>query len=218
MLLNSTFKHRVFGLFTYVYMCVKCVLIFFESSSLYIENLRDIENLAVASNLSFLKLWFFTLDLFPDLILVLWRTNFKSIPFPKEQRLLQYSCYSCLDLETSYRVSGCGDKCRVSGRTLRTLSFVNSDEGSFWWNMLLMVIASDDLSFWCPSFWWHVFRCSSSDSFLQTQFFRRILPDAFKLQMNSFALDLLNQNLYEYIFNHDPVHLNKCLAYPTDNF
>jgi len=36
--------------------------------------------------------------------------------------------------------------------------------------------------------------------------------------MNSFALDLLNQNLYEYIFDHDPVHLNKCLAYPIDNF
>ena len=31
-------------------------------------------------NLSCLKLWFFTLDLFPDLIVVLWRTNFKSIP------------------------------------------------------------------------------------------------------------------------------------------
>jgi len=31
-------------------------------------------------NLSCLKLWFFTFDLFPDLIVVLWRTNFKSIP------------------------------------------------------------------------------------------------------------------------------------------
>ena len=117
--------------------------------------------------LSFLKLWFFTLDLFPDLVLFLWRTNFKSIPFPKEQRLLQCSCYSCLDLETSYREGGCRDKCRVSGRTLRTLSFVNSDERSFWWDMLLMVIASDDLSFWSPSFWWRVFRSSSPDSFLQ---------------------------------------------------
>jgi len=58
----------------------------------------------------------------------------------------------------------------------------------------------------------------SSGALLQTRFFRRILPDAFKLQMNSFALDLLNQNLYEYIFDHDPVHLNKCLAYPIDNF
>ena len=108
------------------------VYVFSKSLFLFIEELRDVGNLAVASTLSFLKLWFFTLDLFPDLILVLWRTNFKSIPFPKEQRLLQYGCYSCLDLETSYRVSGCRDKCRVSGRTLCTLSFVNSDEGSFW--------------------------------------------------------------------------------------
>jgi len=94
-------------------------------------------------NLSCLKLWFFTIDLFPDLILVLWRINFKSIPFPKEQRLLQYSCYSCLDLETSCREGGSRDK--------------------FWWDMLMMTIASDDLA---------------SDPFLQTQFFRRILPDA----------------------------------------
>jgi len=96
-------------------------------------------------NLSCLMLWFFTLDLFPDLILVLWRTNFKSILFPKEQRLLQYSCYSCLDMETSYREGGCRDKCRVSGRTLRTLSFVNSgewasDEICFWWPLLLMTL------------------------------------------------------------------------------
>jgi len=115
-------------------------------------------------NLSFLKLWFFTLDLFPDLILVLWRTNFKSILFPKEQRLLQYSCYSCLDLETSYRDSGCRDKCRDSGRTLRTLSFVNSDEGSFWWDMLLMTLL--------------LMTC------LQELFFRLISSDAV-LQMHS---------------------------------
>jgi len=120
-----------------IFLCIFLSL-FSKSSSLFIEDLRDIGNLAVASILSFLKLWFFTLDLLPDLILVLWRTNFKSIPFPKEQRLLQYSCYSCLDLETSYRESGCRDKCRVSGRTLRTLSFVNSDEESFWWDMLLV--------------------------------------------------------------------------------
>ena len=36
--------------------------------------------------------------------------------------------------------------------------------------------------------------------------------------MNSFALDLFNQNLYEYNFDYDPVHLNKYLAYPIDNF
>ena len=51
-------------------------------------------------NLSFLKLWFFTLDLLPDLIVVLWRTNFKSIPLQKEHCLQQCYCYPCLDVET----------------------------------------------------------------------------------------------------------------------
>jgi len=83
--------------------------------------------------------------------------------------------------------------------------------------MLLMTIASNDLASDDVSsgalLQTHFFRRSSSDAF-----FRRILPDAFKLQMNSIALDLLNQNLYEYIFDYEPVHLNKCLAYPIDNF
>ena len=83
--------------------------------------------------------------------------------------------------------------------------------------MPLMTIASDDLAF----------DDVSSGALLQTRFFRRtssdaffrcIFPDAFKLRINSFALDLFNQNLYEYIFDHDPVHLNKYLAYPIDNF
>ena len=74
------------------------------------------------------------------------------------------------------------------------------------------VLASDDVSSGAL-LQTHFFRRSSSDAF-----FRRILPDVFKLQINSFALDLLNQNLYEYIFDYDPVHLNKCLAYPIDNF
>jgi len=74
------------------------------------------------------------------------------------------------------------------------------------------VLASDDVSSGAL-LQTHFFRRCSSDAF-----FRCILPDAYKLQMNSFALDLLNQNLYEYIFDHDPVHLNKCLAYAIDNF
>ena len=65
--------------------------------------------------------------------------------------------------------------------------------------MLLMTNASDDLASDDVSsgalLQTRFFSRSSSDAF-----FRRILPDAFKLQMNSFALDLLNQNLYEYIF------------------
>jgi len=62
--------------------------------------------------------------------------------------------------------------------------------------MLLMTIASDDLAS----------DDVSSGALLQTRFFRRsssdaffrcILLDAFQLQINSFALDLFNQNLYE---------------------
>ena len=77
-----------------------------------------------------------------------------------------------------------------------------------------MTIASDDLASDDVSsgalLQTRFFRRSSSDAF-----FRRILPDAFKLQI---YLDLFNQNLYGYIFDYDPVHLNKCLAYPIDNF
>ena len=80
-----------------------------------------------------------------------------------------------------------------------------------------MTIASDDLASDDVSsgalLQTRFFRRSSSEAF-----FRRILPDAFKLQINSFALDLFNQNLYEQYFDYDPVHLNKCLAYPIDNF
>ena len=56
---------------------------------------------------------------------------------------------------------------RVRGCTLRTLYFVNSGEVASD-EMLLMTIASDDVSS----------GALSSDSFLQTHFFRRILLDA----------------------------------------
>ena len=89
-----------------------------------------------------------------------------------EQGLQQYYCYSCLDVETSCKDSGCRDGgCRgvlkVSGCTLRTLYFVNSGE------MLLITIASDYLASDDVSS-----GALSSDSFLQTHFFRRILPYA----------------------------------------
>jgi len=123
-------------------------------------------------NLSCLKLWFFTIDLLPDLIIVLWKTNFKSILFETEQGLQQYYCYSCLDVETSCRDGGCRGVRRVSGCTLRTLYFVNSGEVASG-EMLLITIASDDLASDDVSS-----GALSSDSFLQTHFFRRILPDA----------------------------------------
>jgi len=59
-----------------------------------------------------------------------------------------------------------------------------------------MTIASDDLASDDVSsgalLQTRYFRRSSSDTF-----FRRILPDALSFQINSFALDLFNQNLYE---------------------
>jgi len=82
-------------------MRVYCLaFLFSKSSSLFIEELRDVENLAVTSTCLELKLWFFTFDLLPDLIVVLWRTTFKSIPILKEQRLQQCYCYLCLVVET----------------------------------------------------------------------------------------------------------------------
>ena len=192
-------------------------LLFSKSSSLFIEELRDVGNLAVTSTC---LAWSF--DSSPLIFFLIWylsyeELNFKSILFPKEQRLLQYSCYSCLDMETSYREGGCRDKCRVSGHTLRTLSFVNSGEGAFdeicfWWPLLLMTL----LLMTCLQELF--FRLVSSDAVLQMHSSDTFFQMLFKLQINSFALDLFNQNLYECIFDYDPVHLNKCLAYPIDNF
>jgi len=96
--------------------------------------------------LSCLKLWFFTIDRWPDLMIVLWRTNFKSIPYEKEQCLQQRYGYSCLD---------------------RTLYFVNSGEVAFG-EMLLITIASDDVASDDVSS-----RALSSESFLQTHSSRR---------------------------------------------
>ena len=82
-------------------------------------------------------------------------TNFKSIPFETKQRLQQYYCYSCLDVETSCRDVGCGGMLRVSGRTLY---FVNSGE-----------VASDEMLLMTLL----LITCLQ-ERFLQTRFFRRI--------------------------------------------
>jgi len=126
-------------------------------------------------NLSCLKLWFFTIDLLPDLIIVLWGTNFKSIPFETEQCLQQCYCYSCLDVETS-----CKDGCyrgvrRVSGRTLRTLYFVNSGEVASGEMLLITLLLMTLLLMTCLQ-----------ECFLQTRFFRRISSDAFLSDALSF--------------------------------
>jgi len=88
-------------------------------------------------------------------------------------------------------LSCCNDKdcqeggCRVRGRTLRTLSIVNSGEVAsgeicFWWSVLLMFL----LLMTCLQEFF--FRLVSSDAVLQTHSSR-----CFKLQINSFALELV---------------------------
>jgi len=121
-------------------------------------------------NLSCLKLWFFTIDLLPDLIIVLWRTNFKSIPFETEQHLQQYYWYSCLDVETSCRDGGCRGVRRDSGCTLRTLYFVNSGE-----------VASDEMLLITL-----LLMTCLQERFLQTRFFRRNFFRRISFRCNSF--------------------------------
>jgi len=132
-------------------------------------------------NLSCLELWFFTIDLLHDLIIVLWRTNFKSIPFETEQCLQQYYCYSCLNVETSCRDGGCRGMRIVSGRTLRTLYFVNSGEVASDEMLLITLLLTTLLLMTCLQ-----------ELFLQTRFFRRISSDAFLL--DTFLSDALSFN------------------------
>ena len=82
------------------FSCCVVFLYFSKSSSLYIYRIWETLRICRYINLSCLKFWFFTLDLLLDLIVVLWRTNFKSIPLEKEQCLQQCYCYPCLDAET----------------------------------------------------------------------------------------------------------------------
>jgi len=119
------------------------------------------------------------------LIIVLWRTNFKSIPFETEQRLQQYYCYSCLDVETS-----CRGMRRVSGCTLRTLYFVNSGEVASD-EMLLIILLLMTLLLMTL-----LLMTCLQERFLQTHFFRRFSSDAFlsdalSFNKNSLALWLV---------------------------
>jgi len=126
----------------------------------------------------------------PDLIIVLWRTNFKSIPLETKQRLQQYYCYSCLDVETSCRDGGFRGMPRVSGCTLRTLYFVNSGEVAsdemLLITLLLMTLLLMTLL---------LITCLQ-ERFLHTHFFIRFSSDAFlsdalSFNKNSFALWLV---------------------------
>jgi len=165
--------------------CVLVVYFFFKSLSLYIERIWETLRISRYINLSCLKLWFFTIDLLLDLIIVLWRTNFKSIPFETEQRLQQYYCYSSLDVETSCRDGGCRGMRRVSGCTLRTLYFVNSGK-----------VASDEMLLITLLLMTLLLMTCLQELFLQMHFFW-----CFSLDKNfnkiPLLFDLFNQNLYE---------------------
>jgi len=56
--------------------------------------------IANTSKKSRLKLWSITNDSLPDMVVVLWRINFKCIPCMKEHCCRQ-SCYPCLVAETN---------------------------------------------------------------------------------------------------------------------
>ena len=164
-------------------------------------------------NLSCLKLWFFTIDLLPDLILVLWRTYFKSIPLPKEQCLQQYSCYSCLDMETSLQRWWLQRHVQSWWSYKSYTVLCQLWWSSYWQDMLLMTIASDDIAS----------DDVSSGALLQTRYFRRSSSDAFfrcfKLQINFLCSLTCSIRIFvDITLIIDPVHLNKCLAYPIDNF
>ena len=113
--------------------------------------------------------------------------------------LLSLSC--CRDKH--YREGGC----RVRGRTLRTMSFVNSGEVAsseicFWWSVLLMFLL---LMTCLPKLF---FRLVSSDAVLQTHSSR-----CFKLQINSFALELVQSESFKNsTLIMDPAHLNKLFS------
>ena len=86
---------------------------------------------------------------------------------------------------------------RVSGCTLRTLYFVNSGEVASG-EMFLITIASDDVSS----------GALSSDSFLQTHFFRRSkLQIKFLCSLTCSIIIFMNSTLIL-----DPVQLNKLFS------
>jgi len=63
------------------------------------------------------------------------------------------------------------------------------------------------------------FRLVSSDAVLQMQFFRRSFSRCFKLQINSFALELVQSESLRIVLWLLILHTwTNCLAYPTDYF
>jgi len=115
-------------------------------------------------------------------------------------------------------LSCCRDKdcrdggCRVRGCTLRTMFFVNSgevasDEICFWWPLLLMTL----LLMTCLQELF--FRPVASDAVFQTHFFRRILPNASKLQIKFLCSWTCSIRIFmNSTLIMDPVHLNKLFS------
>ena len=148
--------HREYWPCIYLY-CMYFLQVFIP---IYIYRIWETLRISRYINLSCLKFWFFTIDLLPNLIIVLWRTNFKAIPFEKKQCLQQRYCYSCLVVETKLQIWW------LQSSWLYTSYIVLCQ---LWWSSFWRDdVASDDVSS----------GALSSDSFLQTHFFRRILPDA----------------------------------------
>jgi len=125
--------------------------------------------------LSWLKLWFFTIDLLPDLIIVLWRTNFKSIPIEKEQ------CLQTLLLVLSW----CRDKMQRW--------WLQRQAQSQWLYTSYTVLCQRSLSFWWSSFWWSCFWWPCLWWYqLQERFSSGAFSsDAFSFNINFFALWLV---------------------------
>jgi len=120
-------------------------------------------------------------------------------------------------MKTSCRDGGCRDMRRVSDRTLSTPYLSTLVK----WLLMKDVpdnlasddVASDDVSSGAL-LQTRYFRRASSDAYLQMHFFR-----CFQLQINFLcSLTCSIRILVDITLIIDPVHLNKCLAYPIDNF
>jgi len=169
-------------------------LLFSKSLSLFIEELRDVGNLAVSSTC---LAWSF--DSSPLIFFLIWYLSYEELisnPFRFQRN--NVCCNIVVILVLIWRQVT--EKVVAETSTeLVVVRFVHCPLSTLV-KELLMRYASDDHCFWWPCFWWRVFRSSFSDPFLQTQFFKRILQTyssrCFKLQLIFFALDLFNHNLY----------------------
>jgi len=161
----------------YSTFCTECwpfclifnLFLFSKSSSLFIDELRDVGNLAVTSTC---LAWSF--DSSPLIIFLIWYSSYEELisnPFRFQRN--NVCCNVVVILVLIWRQVTEKVVAETSAE-LVVIHFVHCPLSTLV-KELLMRYASDDHCFWWPCFWWCVFRSSSSDSFLQTQFFRCIL-------------------------------------------